>query len=114
MREIDEGFYEWVRTQPEWRCIITDRPDAERCHIKSRGAGGSDRYIMPLVREHHAESHSKPAWWYRNKSQIAQWCAEALPVLWARYDEENQEPPEGAVHEINDEGDDYGERLMRS
>ncbi len=100
-RERDEGFYEWVRTQPEWRCIITGKTHipmegyvVERCHIRSRGAGGSDRWLMPLIREQHILADTNDlkggSWWYRNKEQVAEWCALTLPVLWLRYDVEKK------------------------
>lgn len=41
------------------RCYICDAP-AERHHIVSRGAGGTDDEIniLPLCREHHREIHA--------------------------------------------------------
>lgn len=40
-------------------CLVCERRDVDRCHIRSRGAGGSDepRNIMYLCREHHTEQH---------------------------------------------------------
>ena len=97
-RERDEGFFDWVRTQPEWRCIITDYAHdprngyiVERCHIASRGAGGSDKWIMPLIREEHLKADTNErSWWYSHKREFAEWCVN-LPVLWERYNKEKYE-----------------------
>ena len=94
-RERDQGFYDWVRLQPEWRCLVTGMAHllhhqaVERCHIRSRGAGGSDRWIMPLIPEEHKQADTCPAWWYRHRVVVAEWCA-GLPELWARYDAEKK------------------------
>ena len=96
-RERDEGFYDWVRAQPEWRCIITEMAHCppyevvERCHIRSRGAGGSDRWVMPLIPVEHLKADTnEQSWWYAHKAEFAEWCA-FLPTLWDRYDAEKME-----------------------
>ena len=87
-RSADPLFLDWLRQQVEWACIITGRVyEAECAHIRSRGAGGSDRWVMPLIPEQHRESHAHPEWWYRNRVAIAEWCA-GLPALWVRYETE--------------------------
>ena len=83
-RTQDPTWMTWVRQQPEWRCIVTGM-DAERAHIRSKGAGGSDYWIIPLSHEQHMISHSKPSWWYEHRGAICEWCALTLPVLWERY-----------------------------
>ena len=50
----DLPYRAWIRTQP---CIICGR-DAEPCHVRSRGAGGTDLgNIVPMCRIHHTEQH---------------------------------------------------------
>ena len=94
-RERDTGFYDWILTQPEWRCLITgvetsDLATVVRCHIRSKGAGGSDRWPMPLIAREHLKADTYPAWWYTNRVAVAEWCA-TLPELWDRYDNERAE-----------------------
>lgn len=52
-RETDKNYLGWIRNQPEWRCVITDRPESDACHMTSKGAGGSDYMVFPLVHELH-------------------------------------------------------------
>lgn len=51
IREIDEGYLEYIKQQP---CLITGQK-AEPHHTVSRGAGGSDYLAIPLNREKHTE-----------------------------------------------------------
>ena len=94
-RERDTGFYDWIPTQPEWCCIVTGVEDTEqhsvvRCHIRSRGAGGSDRWIMPLVVREHAKADTYPAWWYTHRVAVCEWVL-VLRDMWERYDTEQAE-----------------------
>lgn len=40
-------------------CLVCGRTNVDRCHIKTKGSGGSDQdqNIMLLCREHHVEQH---------------------------------------------------------
>ena len=44
---------------------------------------------MPLIPGEHKQADTCPAWWYRNKAVVAEWCA-GLPELGARYDAEKK------------------------
>lgn len=83
-RERDERFRAWIQRQPEWRCLITLAEHPEPAHLRSKGAGGSDYWLLPLCFDEHRLSHSKPEWWYRHRVAVAEWIA-FLPTLWARY-----------------------------
>jgi predicted restriction endonuclease len=41
------------------KCLVCHRTDVDRCHIKTKGSGGSDEpfNIMSLCRLHHALQH---------------------------------------------------------
>ena len=65
----DYPYLRWIREQP---CVVeTARPEevhvllwyiAEAAHLKTRGAGGSDREnVVPLCRIHHNEQEGKTA-----------------------------------------------------
>ena len=89
-REQDPEYVCWVKTQPEWRCIITDRAESVACHLTSVGARGSDYWVFPLIQELHDESHRKPEFFYRYRKALAQWYY-TLPILHERY-RRRQEP----------------------
>jgi len=61
-REEDDYYWKkWIRQQPEWECLATGMrgDDIDGCHLRSRGAGGSDYWIFPLKHElHMALDHS--------------------------------------------------------
>ena len=46
-------------TPPQIFCVICGGFPTDRCHIRSRGAGGSDEEfnLFPACREHHSEQH---------------------------------------------------------
>jgi hypothetical protein len=51
----DEAYRDWIRAQ---RCCISGKRGVEACHVKSRGAGGTDRgNLVPLTRDLHASQH---------------------------------------------------------
>ena len=55
-RVADPDYLEWIRQMPcmvGYRCQGTVVPH----HLESRGAGGSDHYVIPLCGLHHAEIH---------------------------------------------------------
>jgi hypothetical protein len=39
-------------------CIVCNRTPSEAAHVRSRGAGGTWRDIVPLCRDHHREQHA--------------------------------------------------------
>lgn len=39
-------------------CVICGRSPSEAAHVRSRGAGGTWRDIVPLCRDHHREQHT--------------------------------------------------------
>lgn len=45
---------ERIRNTP---CVICGRTPSEAAHVRSRGAGGTWRDIVPLCSEHHREQH---------------------------------------------------------
>ena len=59
----DEAYQGWIRQQP---CVISGEITAFRCvgpvecaHVKSRGAGGTDRgNCLPLCASHHRYQHA--------------------------------------------------------
>lgn len=53
IRVADEEYLGWVRGKP---CVICERR-GEPHHVKSKGAGGSDRQVVPLCRVCHTEIH---------------------------------------------------------
>lgn len=93
-REAEPLFLEWVRQQPEWRCVVHGGQQAQRCHLRSRGAAGSDRWVLPLCHDAHRASHDQPAWWYRHRVAVAEWFA-FLPKLWERFERERREAEDG-------------------
>lgn len=86
-RQADVDYIKWLKSQPEFVCIITGDIEADACHLQSVGAGGADYFVFPLTRELHSESHSNPSFFYRNKIQIAKWFYR-LPVIHYRYCQE--------------------------
>ena len=87
MRIEDGKFYLWITEQPLWieeGCLVCGRT-AERAHLRSRGAGGSDHFLLPLCHEHHMESHERPEFWFKWKECICRWFACSLPKIHAEY-----------------------------
>jgi hypothetical protein len=41
-------------------CLVCGALPSDNAHIKSRGAGGSFRDVVPLCRNHHQEHHAGP------------------------------------------------------
>ena len=84
-REKDDEFIAWIKTQPEWKCIITGMDPDDFAHLRSKGASGSDYWPIPLVRVEHSRSHQEVAWWYRDKVALAEWFY-GLKELHSRYE----------------------------
>lgn len=72
-RERNEQHLKWIRTL---RCCICGKPGPDPAHIRSasplhgkRETGGgekpSDKWVVPLCREHHDEQHkhNELLWW---------------------------------------------------
>jgi hypothetical protein len=66
-REVDEAFLAHVRTLP---CTICRRPGCDAAHIRAaapqygkrytgKGEKPSDKWAVPLCRDHHREQHGK-------------------------------------------------------
>lgn len=85
-RHEEPEFLAWLHRQPECVCVVTGTSNPDLHHIRTRGAGGSDRWVIPLYRREHRKAHDYPAWWYTHRVVVAEWCA-VLPELWERYDQ---------------------------
>lgn len=78
MREVDPKFIEYARRR-SGGCLIHGEgceqhcgpPDA--CHVKTRGSGGSDRYVLFLCRPEHRSFDTDVAWLYRHKALVVEW-----------------------------------------
>lgn len=53
-RGRDPEYLAWIRTLP---CVICGN-FAEADHVRTRGAGGTDRQAVPLCHTHHMERHT--------------------------------------------------------
>lgn len=49
-REIDESYVKWIHS---YACIVCGSWPVHAHHAVSRGAGGSDRSVVPLCFTHH-------------------------------------------------------------
>ena len=72
-RESDPDYLRWLKTQPEWACVVTGDLEADPHHVQSVGAGGSDVLVVPLTRDLHTEVHSDPTFWNRHKLVLCEW-----------------------------------------
>ena len=72
-REHSGRYVDWLKHQPEWACVITGLVEADPHHIATQGSGGPDALIVPLSRKEHSKAGQDPEWYYRNKSQLAEW-----------------------------------------
>lgn len=54
-RYVNKDYVEFIKKQP---CCITGRHYADPHHVISRGAGGSDLTLVPLIHELHQEIHT--------------------------------------------------------
>lgn len=58
-RIVDEAYREWIRAHG---CVVSNGEcygPIDACHVKSRGAGGSDpKNLFSACRKHHAEQHT--------------------------------------------------------
>lgn len=55
-REVDKKYLDYVKKQTCLAfglCVGWEEP----YHVKTKGAGGSDRSTVPLCRKHHSECH---------------------------------------------------------
>jgi len=53
MREEDPAYLKWIHDQPEFRCVLSGTDQVDACHLKSKGAGGSDYFVIPMSHELH-------------------------------------------------------------
>jgi hypothetical protein len=91
-REEDRTYIKWLREQSEFECLITGSrgSDVDACHLKSRGAGGSDYFCFPLLHSLHVElDHSPRGSTHtvreaRLRDEQALWFY-SLPILHQRY-----------------------------
>tara|TARA_Y100000310_G_scaffold301370_1_gene337816 strand:- start:609 stop:1478 length:870 start_codon:yes stop_codon:yes gene_type:complete len=83
-REVDSEYLAWLHQQDDVCCILTGDLDWNACHLRSRGAQGSDYWVFPLTHALHMESHADPAFFYRHRQMIAEWFYR-LPSIHARY-----------------------------
>jgi len=53
-------------------CLVCKKPVIDKCHVRTRGAGGSDESwnIMYLCREHHTEQHKIGIVTFANKYPV--------------------------------------------
>ena len=51
------GSQERVEAVHRMRCLICFRLPSENAHVKSKGAGGTYKDIVPLCHRHHREQH---------------------------------------------------------
>lgn len=49
-RELDPKYVWWIHSYP---CLVCKKFPVHAHHVKSRGAGGSDRTCVPLCLDHH-------------------------------------------------------------
>ena len=62
-REVDDHYWKtWIRDQEEWACLLTGYtgPEVDGCHLQSRGSGGSDYWVYPLLHELHMQVDHTP------------------------------------------------------
>ena len=84
-RARDANFLKWIHEQPEFVCIVTgSKEDLDACHVRTRGAGGSDYWVFPLKHEIHMEQHKDSSFWGRYKQEVVEWFYN-LSVLHQRY-----------------------------
>ena len=91
-REEDKTYLKWIRTQPEWECLITGNrgEDIDACHLRSKGAGGSDYFVFPLRHELHMQMDHSPrgsahgARESRMRDELSLWWYN-LPAIHKRY-----------------------------
>ena len=79
-----ERYAVWVRTFP---CLCCGNSQSEAAHFPfSKGAGGSDRHLIPLCYEHHQEQHTagRDTFLARWMPQIFTWLHS---FVWAYYTE---------------------------
>ena len=88
VRLIDEDFLAFVRSKTCSACGAT-APDPH--HLRTRGAGGSDRTCVPLCREHHSEWHTigpsafeekyRVNLWQINATQLAEYFSDPVVIF---------------------------------
>jgi len=95
-REVDTEWIAWLKKREEWECLIHgkaceewDKAPPDPCHVVSRGAGGSDRLVLPLCRMQHRLFDTDVSWTYRNKGVVAEWIW-LLSELYREYKEDAQ------------------------
>jgi hypothetical protein len=72
-RESDKDYLKWIKTQPEWACVVTGDLDADPHHVQTVGSGGSDALVVPLAREEHDKAHHGSYWTGRNLINLCSW-----------------------------------------
>jgi hypothetical protein len=96
-REGDPDYIRWIKTQPEWACVITGDLEADPHHVQSVGSGGSDALVIPLSREFHTEVHSDPTFWNRHKLVLCEWFynKHQIDVRWTAHYSFNRKDIDG-------------------
>jgi hypothetical protein len=60
-REARENVFgekaDWIRAQPCMCCAVGFSRPSEAAHVRSRGAGGTSKDLVPLCRKHHQMQH---------------------------------------------------------
>lgn len=64
-------------------CCVCGRSPSEPAHVKSRGAGGTAKDMVPLCSEHHREQHQIGIRSFERKHGID--LAELARVYWSRW-----------------------------
>ena len=85
-RERDDGFLEYLKTLPQWRCIFLGTPSPDPHHLQTRGAGGSDYMVIPMDHSMHRELHQLGArFWDPYRLRCLWEWGYHLPAIVAQY-----------------------------
>lgn len=76
-RQIDDDFLAFVRSKT---CAACGAHSPDPHHLRSRGAGGSDRTCVPLCRAHHSDWHAFGPVSFAEKHSIDLWAVNAVLV----------------------------------
>lgn len=70
----------WITEQP---CCVCRFRMTDAHHVKTRGAGGDDRYLVPLCRACHTEVHMKGVETFIRRFGVDLWrVAEMMEAQW--------------------------------
>ena len=92
--ETDKAYLKWIKKQLEWQCVITGNPEADACHLVSKGASGSDYWVFPLIHELHMimDHGLRGSTWnvkeHRLRVELSYWYY-SLPSIHKRYFDES-------------------------